>query len=89
MSSLYTSSLDFTGQQISIYLGIFIMITGVFDEFLDTIIFLSLRIFRQSSCALYLTVMSIVDIGQLLTGLLSRIMSISIHLTSTRMATIE
>ncbi len=40
---------------------------------LNTIVFLSLQTFHQSPCALYLTVASIVNIGQLLTGLFSRV----------------
>jgi len=37
------------------------------------IIFLSLRIFRENSCAFYLTVMSLLNIGELITGYLPRI----------------
>ena len=33
-----------------------------------------LKIDRENSCAFYLTIMSIVNVGQLLTGLFSRIM---------------
>ena len=50
------------------------LIAGVIGGFFNIIVFLSLQTFRQSSCAFYLTIMSIVNIGQLFTGLLSRIM---------------
>jgi hypothetical protein len=61
----------FISEQVTIYLGISIVIVG---GLLNTIVFLSLQTFRQSPCALYLTVASIVNIGQLLTGLFSRVM---------------
>ena len=68
------SSLAFITQEASIYFGIPVLIAGLVGGVLNTLVFLSLRTFRQSSCAFYLTIMSIVNIGQLLTGLLSRIM---------------
>jgi hypothetical protein len=61
-------------RQVTIYLGIPIFIIGVIGGILNIIVFLSLKTFRQSSCAFFLTVMSFVNIGQLLTSLLSRIM---------------
>ncbi len=60
--------------QVTIYLGIPIFILGVIGGCLNFIVFLSLKIFRQSSCAFYLTVMSLVDVGYLITGLLTFIM---------------
>ena len=59
---------------VAIYLGIPTLVAGVLGGFLNVIVFLSLKTFRQSPCAFFLTVMSIVNIGQLLTGLLSRIL---------------
>jgi len=73
MSSSIISTLDCTTKQISIYLGIPILIIGVIGGFLNIIVFLSLKTFRQNSCAFYLTIMSFVNIGLLLTGLMSRI----------------
>ncbi|CAF1476610.1 unnamed protein product [Adineta ricciae] len=74
MSSSVVSSLSFVSQQIIIYIGIPILIIGFFGNCLNIIIFLSLRTFRQSSCVFYLIIMSIANIGQLITGLLTRIM---------------
>ncbi|UJR32959.1 hypothetical protein I4U23_020422 [Adineta vaga] len=68
------SSFTYILQQISIYYGIPVFVAGLLGGVLSTIVFLSLRTFRESSCAFYLTIMSIVNIGQLMTGLLSRIM---------------
>ncbi len=55
-------------------MGTIITIGGVVGGIVNVIIFLSLQIYRQSSSAFYLTVVSIVNIGQLLTGLLSRVL---------------
>ncbi|CAF1405700.1 unnamed protein product [Adineta steineri] len=66
-----SSSLTFIGKMITIYTGIPLFIAGVIGEFLNIIVFLSLQTFRQSSCAFYLTVISIMNIGQLSTGLLA------------------
>ncbi|CAF1247133.1 unnamed protein product [Adineta steineri] len=75
MSSSIISLLALVSKQITIYLGISTLIAGVIGGLLNIIVFLSLRTFRESSAAFYLTIMSIFNIGQLLTGLLSRIMT--------------
>ena len=66
--------LNTISQQMHIYVGSPLLVAGVVGNILNIIIFLSLRTFRESSCAFYLTIMSVVNIGQLFTGLLSRIM---------------
>ena len=68
------ASLTFISQQISIYIGIPILIGGVTGNLLNAVVFLSLQTFRRSSCAFYLTIMSFMNIGQLVTALLTRIM---------------
>jgi hypothetical protein len=73
-SSTSISFLTFIGQQITIYGGFIIMIAGVLGNLISIIIFLSLKTFRQSSCAFYLTIMLFVNIGQLLFALFSRIL---------------
>jgi len=65
--------LNFVSKQITIYFGSSILILGIIGGLLNLLVFLSLKTFRESSCAFYLTIMAIVDIGQLLTGLLTRI----------------
>ncbi|CAF0785856.1 unnamed protein product [Adineta steineri] len=75
MSSSIISLLALVGKQITIYLGTFTLVAGVIGGLLNIIVFLSLRTFRESSAAFYLTIMSIFNIGQMLTGLLSRIMT--------------
>ncbi|CAF0985806.1 unnamed protein product [Adineta steineri] len=73
MSTLAISSLIFAGKQVTIYGGITVIIAGVLGECLNMIVFLSLRTFRQNSCIFYLTIMSILNIGELLADLLPRI----------------
>jgi len=80
------SSLTAFIQQISIYYGIPVLAAGVLGGLLNTIVFLSLQTFRQNSCAFYLIVMSIVNIGQLCTGLLSRIMISGYNIDWTQMS---
>jgi hypothetical protein len=74
MSTSNISSLTFISQQVYIYMGIPMLIAGLVGCLLNTIVFLSLQTFRQNSCALYLMFMSAANIGQLITGLLFRIM---------------
>ncbi|CAF1302517.1 unnamed protein product [Adineta steineri] len=61
-------------QQVAIYVGFPVLIAGIIGETLNIIVFMSLHTFRQSSCAFYLLIMSCVDIGQLITGLFTRIL---------------
>jgi len=70
MSTPYTSSLLIIAQQITIYLGMFILIAGLFGGVLNLIVLLSLRTFRQSSCSFYLTSMPFANIGHLIFNLI-------------------
>lgn len=74
MSSASMSILPQLSRHLTIYVGTVEFIGGVLGGLLSIIVFLSLRTFRESSCAFYLTVMSFVNIGNLSTGLLSRIL---------------
>jgi len=67
MSSSMISSLNFVAQKITIYFGILIFIAGITSGFVIIIVFLSLRTFRENSCAFYITIMSFTNIGQLMT----------------------
>ncbi|CAF1533858.1 unnamed protein product, partial [Adineta ricciae] len=59
---------------ISIYAGIPILIGGCIGNLLNLIVFISLKTFRENSCAFYLTTISFINIGNLSTGLLHRIL---------------
>jgi hypothetical protein len=74
MSAAYIPTLNSIAQQINIYIGSAILIVGVIGGCLNLLVFVSLRTFRENSCAFYLTVMSLFNIGQLLTGLLRQIL---------------
>ncbi len=74
MSNSTILSLTFASQQVTIYVGFFLFIAGIIGDPLTLIVFLSLRTFRQSSCAFYLTIMSFVNTLHLFTGLLTYIM---------------
>ncbi|CAF1416915.1 unnamed protein product [Rotaria sordida] len=78
------SSLANASQQITLYLGQSILIFGIIGGTLNLIVFLSLKTFRQSSCAFYLIIMSCVNIGQLVTGCLSRIMIVGYNIDWTQ-----
>ncbi|UJR08215.1 hypothetical protein I4U23_012488 [Adineta vaga] len=74
MSTTANSSYTIISKYIAIYAGIPIFSLGITGGIFNIIVFLSLQTFRRSSCAIFLTFMSFVNIGQLVTGLLSRIM---------------
>ena len=88
MSTSISSSLAFISQQVVIYVGFFIFIAGIIGEPLVLLVFLSLKTFRESSCAFYLTVMSFVNIFHLFTGLLTFIMINGFSINWTNMSLI-
>ena len=75
MSSAFVAYLELIAKEMSIYCGIPILVGGTIGNVLTIVVFLSLQTFRRNSCAFYLTIMSVVNIGQLTTGLLARIMT--------------
>ncbi len=70
MASSFIASINFAIQEITIYFCIPTFVMGVIGGCLNIIIFLSLKTFRQSSCAFYLMLMSIFDIGRLFSNVL-------------------
>ena len=74
------STLYFASQQFSIYFGLTIFIAGIVGGLLNVIIFTTLRSFRQTICAFFLTVLSIVNVGQLLTTPLVFILAEGFHI---------
>jgi hypothetical protein len=63
-SSSSIDTLRFAAQQVNIYLGLFICITGIFGGLLNIIVFTTLRTFRETTCGIYLTAASIYNLGQ-------------------------
>ncbi|CAF1102918.1 unnamed protein product [Adineta ricciae] len=74
MSSSKIVELDLISKKINIYVCSAILIVGVIGGCFNVLIFLSFRTFRENSCAFYLLVMSVCNLGQLATGLLRQIM---------------
>ncbi|CAF1101551.1 unnamed protein product [Rotaria sordida] len=68
------STLIDVSHTITVYVGITIFVVGIIGGLLNVIVFLGLRTFRENSCAFYLIIMSFINIGNLMTGLLSRIL---------------
>jgi hypothetical protein len=84
MSSNIVDSLRFATQQSIIYIGFVALVGGVIGNILNIIIFTSLKTFRQTSCAFYLTIASAVNIAQLLSGLMARIFITGYHIDLTQ-----
>jgi hypothetical protein len=84
MSATYAAYVDYIAKTACLYFGIPLLVAGTIGNVLIIVVFLSLRTFRQNSCAFYLTVMSLVNIFQLLTGLLARIVTTGFNLDWTQ-----
>jgi len=83
MDSSIIITYNFLAQQITIYCSIFILIIGILGGLLNVLVFTTLKTFRKSPCIFYLTTASIVNVGQLLTSLLIRILSIGFQIDPT------
>ncbi len=59
----------------TVYYGIPVFILGVIGAFLNMVVFLSSKTFRQKSCVFYLIVMSTLDLCRFLTSTLTNILS--------------
>ena len=68
------SSLLFAAVQVNVYVGSLLFVLGILGGFLNLVVLISLRTFRESSCAFYLTMMSLLNLGQLFSGLFSRVL---------------
>jgi hypothetical protein len=81
--SLTVVEINFIIQQLNIYIGLFIFITGVIGGLLNIIIFTTLKTFRETSCGFYLIVTSIFNVSHAIFALITRILDsgFSINLT--------
>ncbi|UJR17663.1 hypothetical protein I4U23_004559 [Adineta vaga] len=70
-----STSVSFLETMLTNYIGIPIFIAGTVGNLLNILVFTSLRTFRQSSCVISLTFMSALNIGQLMSGLLPRLLN--------------
>jgi len=83
MDSSIIATYYFLAQEITIYCGLFIATLGVFGGLLNVLVFTTLKTFRKTSCIFYLITASIVNVGQLLTSLLIRILAVGFHIDPT------
>jgi hypothetical protein len=67
--------LKFVLQQVTVYFGLLILIPGLIGGILNIIIFTSLKTFRETTCAFYLTCASILGLSQMMITLFVRILS--------------
>ncbi|CAF4155889.1 unnamed protein product, partial [Adineta steineri] len=81
-------SLIYIGQQITIYGGIFIFITGSSGNLMSILVFSSVRNYRTTPCTFYFLIASIFNIIYLANNLISRIVSTGygIDLTKTSLS---
>ncbi|CAF1122980.1 unnamed protein product [Adineta steineri] len=84
MSSINVDSYKNATNQSTIYGGFIVFCIGMIGNILNISIFTSLKIFRQTSAAFYMTVTSSVNIFQLVVGLLSRIMITGYNIDPTK-----
>ena len=70
-------------KDLSRFFGIVLLIVGCVGGLLNVVVFVSLKTFRKSACGYYLTLMSIVNVGQLLIDLLNYILKNGYSLDST------
>jgi len=80
-SASIISNLNFATQHVYIYFGLFIVITGMFGQFFNIIVFTTLKTFRETTCGFYLTIVSIFNAGQLLSVLLRILQYLNSNLT--------
>ena len=65
-SEAVINTLNTINTNLNIYFGLFILITGIFGQVCNVIVFTTLKTFQESTCAFYLTVVSIANFGQAL-----------------------
>lgn len=72
-------SLKFTLEQVTIYLGLLILIPGLIGGTLNIVVFTTLNTFRKTTCGFYLAFASVTGVGQMMTSLFVRILSNGFH----------
>ncbi|CAF3820803.1 unnamed protein product, partial [Adineta steineri] len=77
-------SLLYISQQITIYLGLFLLITGVVGNGLLILTFSTVRTYRKTPCTFYFLIRSTDNIAFILINLISRIVSAGYGIDLTR-----
>lgn len=73
--SLTAQQILFISHQYTIYVTLFLLIGGIIGNILNLLIFTTSKIFRGNQCVLLLIIVSIVDNGQIIITLSSRILT--------------
>ncbi|CAF0858877.1 unnamed protein product [Adineta ricciae] len=84
MSATIISTFNHATSYSNIGGGFFIFLAGMIGNILNIIVFTSLKTFRQTSAAFYMTSASFVNIFQLVVGLLSRILITGYNIDPTK-----
>jgi hypothetical protein len=79
-SSATIISFQYLTQQVYLYGGFFIFITGVIGELLNILIFTTLKTFRKTPCGFYLTIVSIANFGQVVLAVLIRTLNYGLNI---------
>ncbi|CAF1256604.1 unnamed protein product [Adineta steineri] len=79
-------SINFLAKQINIYFGLFILILGIIGGLINIIIFTTLKTFRKTSCAFYLSMASIFNVGELISGAFTTILNIGFDIDPTELS---
>ncbi len=79
-STASTTTLVLVARQIHIYFGFFIIITGTFGQICNIIVFTTLKTFRETTCGFYLTIVSIANLGQILSVIMQIMNSLNTNL---------
>ncbi|CAF1381320.1 unnamed protein product, partial [Adineta ricciae] len=77
-------SLPYLGQQITIYFGSFLVVTGVVGNIINITVFASIRSYRTTPCTFYFLVGSFFDILYIMLNLVSRIAISGVRFDLTR-----
>ncbi|CAF0934621.1 unnamed protein product [Adineta ricciae] len=77
-------SLAYLSQQTTIYVGLFLIVTGVIGNSLNVFVFSTVRLYRRNPCTFYFLIRSIDNIGFILVNLTVRIISVGYGYDLTR-----
>jgi hypothetical protein len=67
-------TIDYTIQQYTLYVGYFLLITGILGNIMNIYILSAVRSYRSTPCTFYFLIASIYDIMIIIVGLISRIL---------------
>ena len=78
-SATIINTLTTINTQLIIYFGLFILVTGIFGQICIVIVFTTLKTFRETTCAFYLTVVAVANFGQALPVLIRVLIAFNVN----------